>query len=213
MVVIQSAMTNDTCVTSGLPGEHEHNLHEKMDSQNNNNNDSSAVELNGAMPMMLESHNTGTQDADADSKSTSDASSTISTGSSNPSDISEPISGDPSNSVSITKKPCDPKGHAILDVECGENNATLHLERLLKGSRSPSVLFTDKWMTPNEFQCVSGRKTAKDWKRSMRHHGRSLKMLIGKGVINLDSTCPDETRCLCDTCTGIPHDALVSTLD
>ena len=108
-------------------------------------------------------------------------------------------------------KPVDPDGHAILDVECGDNIATLHLDRLLKGSRSPSVLFREKWLTPNEFQFVSGRKTAKDWKRSMRHHGRSLKMLIGKGVIVLASNSTQNTKCRCDVCTGIPHEALVST--
>ena len=36
-------------------------------------------------------------------------------------------------------------------------------------------------------------------------------MLIGKGVIQLNTTTPEETRCYCDVCTGIPHDALVST--
>lgn len=84
-----------------------------------------------------------------------------------------------------------------LFVTCGPNKAVLYLERLDKGSKGASVLFEDWWLTPNEFQKVSGRGTAKDWKRSIKHHGRSLKLLLGKGMLFLNPPV-----CKCDYCTG-----------
>lgn len=85
----------------------------------------------------------------------------------------------------------------ILPVECGPNKATLYLSRLCQGSRGPCVMFRGSWLTPNEFQYVSGRETAKDWKRSIRHGGKSLKLLVAKGVMSLNPP-----RCGCDNCGG-----------
>ena len=53
----------------------------------------------------------------------------------------------------------------------------------------------DTWITPNEFQYISGRETAKDWKRSIRHHGKSMKLLLTKGIL---TTHPP--ICDCDGC-------------
>ena len=81
----------------------------------------------------------------------------------------------------------------ILDVTCGPNKADFHLHKLKMGSKGTSVLFEGSWFTPNGFQFVSGRGTAKDWKRSIKHHGRSLKLLIAKGLVTV--TPP---RCMCE---------------
>ena len=80
----------------------------------------------------------------------------------------------------------------ILDVECGLNKAVLYLNRLSSGSKGACVLFDNAWLTPNEFQYVSGRETAKDWKRSIKHYGKSLKLLIAKGFM---TTEPASCRC------------------
>jgi hypothetical protein len=56
-------------------------------------------------------------------------------------------------------------GETIMDVECGTNKAKLTLEKLWQGSKGQCVDFQGSWLTPNEFQYVSGRETAKDWKR------------------------------------------------
>jgi len=84
-----------------------------------------------------------------------------------------------------------------LPVTCGSNVARLFLNRLETGSRGLCVKLPDgKWMTPNEFQAVSGRGNAKDWKRSIRHHDRSLKLLEKTGLLSL-FTPP---ICLCEHC-------------
>ncbi|KAF8790558.1 Deformed epidermal autoregulatory factor 1 like protein [Argiope bruennichi] len=75
-------------------------------------------------------------------------------------------------------------GDLILEVECGSNIGWMYLSRLCQGSKGASILFQNVWLTPNEFQFISGRETAKDWKRSIRHKGRSLKLLMAKGYFD-----------------------------
>jgi len=87
-----------------------------------------------------------------------------------------------------------------LEVTCGQNQAVLYTSRLQLGSKGTCVLFENAWLTPNEFQYVSGRETAKDWKRSIKHHGKSLKVLIAKGIL---STTPP-ARCNCNQCVTSP---------
>ena len=104
------------------------------------------------------------------------------------------VNGDPSNAPEI-----------ILDVTCGPNKAKFHLHRLKMGSKGTSVLFEDSWFTPNGFQFVSGRGTAKDWKRSIKHHGRSLKLLMAKGLVTVTPPC-----CMCEICQPDGPEAQVS---
>lgn len=87
-------------------------------------------------------------------------------------------------------------GELRLEVTCGQNQAVLYTGRLQLGSKGTCVFFENAWLTPNEFQYVSGRETAKDWKRSIKHHGKSLKVLIAKGIL---STTPP-ARCDCGQC-------------
>ena len=85
-----------------------------------------------------------------------------------------------------------------ISVECGLNKAVLHLDKLCQGSKGACILFDDAWMTPNEFQAASGRETAKDWKRSIKHHDKSIKLLMIKGLFSTDPAV-----CSCNYCTGI----------
>jgi len=91
-------------------------------------------------------------------------------------------------------------GELRLEVTCGQNQALLYTGRLQLGSKGTCVLFENAWLTPNEFQYVSGRETAKDWKRSIKHHGKSLKVLIAKGIL----TTSPPARCDCGQCNSSP---------
>lgn len=86
-------------------------------------------------------------------------------------------------------------GDVVLEIECGSNTALMYLSRLCQGSKGPCIWFQDSWITPNEFQYISGRETAKDWKRSIRHCGKSMKLLLTKGIL---TTHPP--ICDCDGC-------------
>ncbi|XP_041362678.1 uncharacterized protein LOC121378533 [Gigantopelta aegis] len=92
-------------------------------------------------------------------------------------------------------KPIVKDGEIILEVECGQNKALLYLSKLCQGSKGPCIFYQGSWLTPNEFQFVSGRETAKDWKRSIRHHGKSLKLLLAKGILTVHPTV-----CECEGC-------------
>lgn len=52
----------------------------------------------------------------------------------------------------------------ILPIECGRNQALMFLSKLCQGSKGPCILFKHAyWLTPNEFQFISGRETAKEY--------------------------------------------------
>lgn len=91
-----------------------------------------------------------------------------------------------------------------LQVECGDNKALMYMSKLYQGSKGKCIELDGKWFTPNEFQAVSGRESAKDWKRSIRHHGRSLKLLLSKNVLDVHPAA-----CRCDSCSQLQQ--LVST--
>ena len=95
-----------------------------------------------------------------------------------------------------------------LPIACGDNKAYLHLSRMLTCKRSAGVCVrhAKSWLTPNEFQAISGRKAAKDWKRSIKHHGKSLKLLMSNGTLTVLPPA-----CKCETCLEqTPDAALVS---
>ncbi|ESN92192.1 hypothetical protein HELRODRAFT_194341 [Helobdella robusta] len=85
----------------------------------------------------------------------------------------------------------------MLEVTCGQNTAYLYMSRLQLGSKGTCVYFDGSWLTPNEFQFISGRETAKDWKRSIKHHGKSLKVLIAKGILQTNPL-----KCGCGQCSN-----------
>ena len=76
-------------------------------------------------------------------------------------------------------------GEPCIEVECGENKALLYINKLCQGSKGPSIKYRGEWLTPNEFQFVSGRETAKDWKRSIRHKGTALTGLFFRRFVVL----------------------------
>ena len=84
-----------------------------------------------------------------------------------------------------------------LDVSCAKNEAKLYMKRFSRGSRGKCILFKDRWVTPNEFQAISGRKSSKDWKRSIRLHGRCLKEFITQGLFQ-----EHPRDCPCAACVG-----------
>ncbi|KAG7472752.1 hypothetical protein MATL_G00112230 [Megalops atlanticus] len=86
-------------------------------------------------------------------------------------------------------------GEPCIEVECGENKAFLYINKLCQGSKGPSIKYRGEWLTPNEFQFVSGRETAKDWKRSIRHKGKSLKTLMSKGILQVHPPICDCPGC------------------
>jgi hypothetical protein len=81
----------------------------------------------------------------------------------------------------------------VLEVECGSNKGHLYLSRLCRGSEGSCILFQNTWLTPNQFQSISGREAAKDWKRSIRHRGRSVKLLLSKGILAHNPECYCQT--------------------
>ncbi|XP_038049494.1 uncharacterized protein LOC119732240 isoform X1 [Patiria miniata] len=87
----------------------------------------------------------------------------------------------------------DVEGNQVLEVDCGSNRALLYVNKLCQGSKGQSILFENRWHTPNEFQFISGRETAKDWKRSIRHRGKSLKILMSRGLLQA-RTRPSDKR-------------------
>ena len=92
-------------------------------------------------------------------------------------------------------KPIFRDNDILFQVECGSNKAQMYLSKLCQGSKGSCIQYDGSWLTPNEFQYVSGRETAKDWKRSIRHFGRSLKLLLTKGILAVHPTA-----CRCDSC-------------
>ncbi|XP_078281359.1 LOW QUALITY PROTEIN: sterile alpha motif domain-containing protein 11 [Rhinoraja longicauda] len=92
-------------------------------------------------------------------------------------------------------QPIFDNGEPCIEVECGENKALLYVHKLCQGSKGPSIRYRGEWLTPNEFQFVSGRETAKDWKRSIRHKGKSLKTLMSKGVLQVHPPICDCPGC------------------
>lgn len=93
----------------------------------------------------------------------------------------------PDNTGYISEEP--------LEIQCGENSALLYVSKLCQGSKGPCILFNNEWLTPNELQYISGRETAKDWKRSIRFKGKSLKSLIARGLIKVHPPICDCLGC------------------
>lgn len=80
-------------------------------------------------------------------------------------------------------------GEPCIEVECGDNKALLYIHKLCQGSKGPSIRYRGEWLTPNEFQFVSGRETAKDWKRSIRHKGTGRQRSIPPASPRLIARC------------------------
>ena len=82
-----------------------------------------------------------------------------------------------------------------LEIQCGEKTALLFVSKLCQGSKGPCILHGNDWLTPNELQYICGRETAKDWKRSIRYKGKSLKSLIAQGFLKVHPPICDCPGC------------------
>lgn len=82
-----------------------------------------------------------------------------------------------------------------LEIQCGEKTAVLFVSKLCQGSKGPCIFYGNEWLTPNELQYICGRETAKDWKRSIRHKGKSLKSLIAQGFLKVHPPICDCPGC------------------
>lgn len=140
--------------------------------------------LNGSNPIINNHNGTTTTTTNNNTVSPNNNNNTSSINSNNPAAMEEEF-----------VKPILKDGEMILEVECGQNKAAMYLSKLCQGSKGPCINFQSSWLTPNEFQFVSGRETAKDWKRSIRHHGKSLKLLLAKGILAVHPT-----MCDCEGC-------------
>ncbi|KAI3357366.1 hypothetical protein L3Q82_015794 [Scortum barcoo] len=103
-------------------------------------------------------------------------------------------------------------GEPCIEVECGENKALLYISKLCQGSKGPSIKYRGEWLTPNEFQFVSGRETAKDWKRSIRHKGKSLKTLMSKGILQVHPPICDCPGCRISSPVCFPQGSARGTM-
>ena len=90
-----------------------------------------------------------------------------------------------------------------VEIECGENKAKLFIAKLKGGNDNPCVWFEDKWLTPIEFQDVSGRRASRDWKRSIKCGGKPLKELLLGGEVNLFSLESHESSLQVDEGQGL----------
>lgn len=118
------------------------------------------------------------------------------TGSSSSGDESSSSTSMDSFSRSSSVWKADEHGEHLV-VTCAENEAKFYKERFARGSIGRCVLFNGRWITPNEFQAVSGRQSSKDWKRSIRLNGRCLKEYIGEGLFR-----EHPKLCPCKICQG-----------
>jgi len=64
-------------------------------------------------------------------------------------------------------------------------------------TRDRRVLHAGKWLTPNEFQTVSGRGAAKDWKRTVKHAGQCIKALLAARLLSIET---EPVGCMCKHC-------------
>lgn len=124
--------------------------------------------------------------------------------SSGSSDSSSSSGDESSSSSSATDRTqlwkLDQVGYYII-VKCAENEAKFYKHRFARGSIGKCVWFRERWITPNEFQAVSGRQSSKDWKRSIRLQGRCLKDFISEGLFAEHSK-----TCSCKICQGEDKD-------
>jgi len=88
-----------------------------------------------------------------------------------------------------------------ITITCGNNEALMYLgvrSSVKEGGRERRVLFNGLWLTPNEFQTVSGRGAAKDWKRTVKHAGQGIKALLAARLLSIDK---EPAGCVCKHCT------------
>ena len=87
----------------------------------------------------------------------------------------------------------------VMPVKCGGNDGLFYRSKFARGSRGACILFKGEWLTPNEFQYISGRETCKDWKRSIRYEGKPMKHIVNCGLLKVHAS-----DCVCALCRSAP---------
>uniref|UniRef100_A0A2I4C9Y5 Deformed epidermal autoregulatory factor 1 homolog n=1 Tax=Austrofundulus limnaeus TaxID=52670 RepID=A0A2I4C9Y5_AUSLI len=82
-----------------------------------------------------------------------------------------------------------------LPVRCRNISGVLYKNRLGSGGKGRCIKHNHHWYTPTEFECLAGRASSKDWKRSIRYAGRPLLCLIQERILN-----PHAASCTCAAC-------------
>lgn len=82
-----------------------------------------------------------------------------------------------------------------MTVRCRKASGTLHLEKLGNGSSGKCILIDDKFVTPVQFEILSGLKGG-DWKRSIYYDGHHLSAVFARHKIRAHAK-----RCKCKNCT------------
>jgi hypothetical protein len=77
-----------------------------------------------------------------------------------------------------------------IEITCGKNIAILSINRFEQ--RKPCIFFKNSWITPHKFESISDQGSYKNWIKSIRHNGRTLRSLIIEGKLKLP------TRTLCE---------------
>lgn len=116
-------------------------------------------------------------------------------------------SADCNNDASGEREECDDGSEGdlsaltddVMSVKCGSNDGLFYRSKFARGSRGSCILFKGEWLTPNEFQYISGRESCKDWKRSIRYQGRPMKHLVGCGLLKVH-----QSDCGCTLCKTSP---------
>ncbi|KAM9377508.1 deformed epidermal autoregulatory factor 1 homolog isoform 2-T2 [Pholidichthys leucotaenia] len=102
----------------------------------------------------------------------------------------------PQNKDSCSKYNWDPSVYNNeLPVRCRNTSGILYKNRLGSGGKGRCIKHNQQWFTPTEFECLAGRASSKDWKRSIRYAGRPLLCLIQERILN-----PHAASCTCAAC-------------
>ena len=69
----------------------------------------------------------------------------------------------------------EPTGR-LLQVTCGQNRAEFHVHKMRMTGKSVGkcVLFQSKWVSPTEFENMSGVHPRKKWRKSMKCKGEPI---------------------------------------
>ncbi|XP_015227705.1 PREDICTED: deformed epidermal autoregulatory factor 1 homolog [Cyprinodon variegatus] len=117
---------------------------------------------------------------------------TITSGPQNPSTPLTPLQ----DKDSCSKYNWDPSVYNNeLPVRCRNTSGVLYKNRLGSGGKGRCIKHNQQWVTPTEFEALSGRASSKDWKRSIRYAGRPLLCLIQEQILN-----PHAASCTCAAC-------------
>ena len=96
-------------------------------------------------------------------------------------------------------------GKAIIKISCGNETGFLYPERFGPAGRSLCIKLDKKkdtsgWMSPVEFEKLSGKGAQHNWKRTVRavsHDNKMLWTLIEEGTLKI---CADK-HCKCSPCS------------